>query len=74
MELRYAIRKRRRLETASNYLNNDFILGSHAEIAPVWSHAKLILESHHKLWPDLMEALLFLRVDWRVVLGFELGS
>ena len=59
-----AIRKRRKLETTSNYLNSDFILGSCAKIKCVWSHAELILRKlRHKMSPNLLEALLFCKVN-----------
>ena len=52
---RCVIRKRRKLETTSNYLN---FVGSCAEIERVWSHAELILRKsrqcgtavHHLKW------------------------
>ena len=38
-----AIRKRRKLETTSNYLNSDFIFRSCAEIERVWSHLEEVV-------------------------------
>ncbi len=66
MPMEQQLRKKRKVEEGSTYIDCRFILGSVSEIERMWSRAKYVLsDQRSRLTPELFEAILFLKLNSR---------